>query len=227
MRKRTLILMMAVLAIAYAQPAYGATEVTLDHVDGLAGPGQIKANTPITFHIRYTYTPGNGSAIIGSSNGFRVYSQSGATWQPITWDTASIGWSNIYDGGVFMAPRSVTGSGADTIGLGGFAMFSQGMRDPFDKVVFNISTEVDENQVGKNLCLDSCFYPPNQWLWNTNGPMGAFYPPWDGPHCFSIVPGCPCGDITDCDGEVNIMDLTWLVAYLFTGGPPPDCIPGD
>ncbi|MBU8933406.1 MAG: dockerin type I repeat-containing protein [candidate division Zixibacteria bacterium] len=31
------------------------------------------------------------------------------------------------------------------------------------------------------------------------------------------------GNVDD-DGEVNIADLTYLVAYLFTGGPPPPCL---
>jgi hypothetical protein len=35
-----------------------------------------------------------------------------------------------------------------------------------------------------------------------------------------------CGD-SDCDGAANIADLTYLVDYLFRGGPPPCDPDGD
>ena len=35
-----------------------------------------------------------------------------------------------------------------------------------------------------------------------------------------VVSLCNRGDV-DCDGEINVGDLTYLVAYLFQGGPPP------
>ncbi|MBU8933357.1 MAG: PQQ-binding-like beta-propeller repeat protein [candidate division Zixibacteria bacterium] len=171
----------------------GAFEgLSLDHVDGFSAPDQIESNTPINFHIRATYQPGNGSYVGAFSNGFRVYSPDGATWQPLTWDTANIGWSNRFDLGFWVGEHSVNGSGADTIGFSASVMFSTiGFEDGFDEEVWTISTQVDESQIGKTLCIDSCFYPPSgSWLWAFVG-GGGYPPPWSGPHCFTIVEPTP------------------------------------
>lgn len=41
-----------------------------------------------------------------------------------------------------------------------------------------------------------------------------------------VIPECAHGD-ANCDGFVNIADLTYLVDYMFRGGPPPDPRGGD
>lgn len=41
-----------------------------------------------------------------------------------------------------------------------------------------------------------------------------------------VIPFCAHGDV-NCDGYINIGDLTYLVDYMFRGGPPPDPRGGD
>ncbi len=157
---------------------------SLDSVDGMTTPGEIPADQEITFCLRLNNNTGYN--IKSSTNGFRVYSPDGAQWQPITWDTTSVGWGDMYDG-LFFNDFSITGSGADTIGFGGFTIFEPGIPDGFDSVVFLISTQVDGVYDGRTLCLDSCWYPPGgEWLWSlSTDPSSLHYPPWDGPHCFT------------------------------------------
>ena len=115
-----------VLLLCFAtSPIMAQGAISLDHVDGEGEPGQISAGGTVTFHIRLN----NSSSydLLGSTNGFRLYSPDGGTWSPIVGDTASIGWGEYFDGGLFLSPSSVTGSGADTIGFGGFAMMKPGM----------------------------------------------------------------------------------------------------
>ena len=128
--------------------------VTLDHVDGLVD-GKLNSGQELVFHIRLTNA--TGQTLGGSTNGFRVYSPDGAVWVPIVGDSMALNWSNIYDGGLYFTPLSVTGSGADTIGFGGFSMQATGLPDDFDQIAFMLKTQVTSEQIGKTLCLDSCY----------------------------------------------------------------------
>jgi len=201
--------LLAILALTLMIPAnmiYAQGAMLLDHVDGLLGTDTISTDEPITFHIRFENS--TGANIIGSSNGFRVYSPDGAVWDPITWapyfdmDTYQWvfpypDWQNIYNGSIKLNDFSVTGSGADTIGFAGYSdpsspPYSPGVPPDFNEIVYTVTTLVDDNQHGKTLCLDSSFYPPeNQWLWasDTGVPgvsLGEVFPLWDGPHCYFI-----------------------------------------
>jgi len=191
--------------------------LSLDHVDGLIGGNTLCTDVPIAFHIRFT-NPGspNEANIIGSCNGFRIYSPDGATWEPITWAPFNwvypyAGWDMIYNGAVKWSAFSITGEGADTIGFAGYSdpispPFSNGVPPGFSEVVYTITTQVDAAYAGKKLCLDSCFYPPAcEWLWSTDTGVSGFgdiYPEWDGPHCYTIGGGGDC----DGDGVDNIVD---------------------
>ena len=183
--------------------------VTLDHVDGAdVSMDTLLPDIDITFYIRFTNPPEpNWANITCVENGFQVYSPDGAVWEPITWvpyrDFGQVppvvidyypGWSvTIFDETTDMVPYSVTGSGADTIGLSGIVTYGTGLPPGFDDVVYTISTRVDASQSGKTLCLDSCWYRPNnEWVWCSDtadpgdpGP-GDIFPTWDGPHCFTI-----------------------------------------
>ena len=81
---------------------------------------------------------------------------------------------------------SITGSGADTVGFGGFRMFKPGMAPDFDDVAYTLDVgPIDASQNGKTLCLDSSFYPPSgTWKWA--GSVSDIFPAWDGPHCYTI-----------------------------------------
>jgi hypothetical protein len=201
------------------------TEISLDTVINLWDFNRVPTLTPIRFVMGWTYMTNSGASIIGFQNGFRIYSPDGATWQPITYDTLNIGWPSIFDGGVLINPHSVTGAGADTVGFGGFSMFTGGMTAPFDQQVYWIETSLYPQDTGKHICIDSCWYPPGvDWLWSSTL-LGSIKPDWDGPHCFEIVydsSKCDCvpGEMNG-DSVINIFDITGIIAYLYRNGDPP------
>ena len=200
-----------------------ATSVSVDHVEGLI-QNKIILNIPITYYIRLTDT--SGSAVYGCTNGFKVYSSTGATWSPLTWN-----WVTFWDGHTLeeffslvhnVFEFSVTGSGADTLGLALSSMMREGMPDGFNEICLSITTQVtDSSLVGDTLCIDSCWFPPSgTWLWAPTG-----QPAWNGSICYEIIDNC-CfirGDVDHDGGEPNIADLVYLVNYMFNGGPAPEC----
>jgi len=219
----SLFLLVAILLLS-APSIYAQGTVSLDHVDGLGEPGQISTGRPVTFYIRLT----NSSSfdLLGATNGFRFYSADGGVWSPIIGDTVSIGWGDIFDGGVYFSPAGATGAGADTVGIGGFAILKPGMMSGFSEVVYSITTQVDVTQNGKTFCLDSSYYPPaGYWFWS-HSTNGNTIPSWDGPHCF-VATGCCVGDRGNVDGDttdaIDISDLVYLVDYMFSSGPEPPC----
>jgi hypothetical protein len=208
--------------------------IDLDYVDGLYAPDTLLAETPITFHLRYT----NGFAqqIWRISNGFRVYSPDGALWEPIGIDTAALNWASMFDMFVGTYSASVTGDGEDTVALVAEAYFG-GMPTNFDEVAVYITTQLNASQTGKTLCLDSSSYPSGApWSWSMVFPMDIF-PAWAGPYCFTIVaqphilttspvanqinvaaePGAIAATFdTDLD-ESSLNDTTYLVNASSTG----------
>lgn len=223
-------------------------------MDSVAGrssvTGNIRANTDITFYIKWETGNNPGDLnIIGASNGFRIYSPDGATWEPIThvpyWDLEVCfclvplypGWneSPYFNDNVFLNEYGITGSGADTIGFGGNSKYpSPGIPAGFSDYVYAITTRVDAGQAGKHLCIDSTWYPPvNNWVWASDtGVFGEIVPGWSGPHCFEIEENVGCctgirGNVnSDPDDKVNISDVTYLTAFLFgiPSGPAPACL---
>ena len=203
------------------------------------------------------------------SNGFRLYSPDGAQWHDVVTSATEDFPTHIvgtpggfgFDYGPFLREAGVTGSGADTVGFGAYSMFSNGLAGGYDEVAFIIDIgPIPEESVGKQICFDSCWYPPtNEWMWQswyTSEP--ADIPTWDGPHCFTVAacceyrgdatldgginvsdpdlsrgvslpgragPGCfEAGDVNGDTTGPNVSDLTYLVAFLFQGGPePPGC----
>lgn len=207
----------------FEEPPHADSSISLDDVHGLYGPGQIVAGDTIRFFLRMTYL--TGTPIDGMSNGYQVYSPDGATWQPIVFDTIPIAWPSMFDLGIFLTYASNTGSGADSVLFGAVRMMQSGMVAPFDEQSYWIETMVSTSEARKHLCLDSAFVPPSgSWLWASN--IGGSFPPkWDGPHCFEIMAPCipPLRGNVDYDpgDATNIVDLTFLVNYLFGGGAPP------
>ncbi len=181
MKKRLLFVLVALVAGMCAPVQAG---IYLDHVDGLGSTEtQIRVETDVRFHIGLFND--QSSAIIGLQHGFQVYSPDGASWRPITLDTANLGWPSYFNLGIFLNSYSVTGSGADTVSMGAIA-FSGGFPPGYDEVILYIETEVYPEDVGRHLCLDSAWFPPGgSWLWGMEG-GGNVIPSWDGPHCWEI-----------------------------------------
>lgn len=164
--------------------------IFLESVEGLGGPIDdstiiADGSTEVVFNLRLV---GLNDVSKGLTAGFRIYSDNDATWTTTEFDTLNVGisWSEMWDsiGGFFINPFSVTGSGADTIGIGALAVVG-GLPAGFDAVAFSITIgPIPAEHEGKTICLDSCFYPPVGY-WVLSGSNGSFG--WDGPHCFTLV----------------------------------------
>ncbi len=261
-----LVLITTIISSAVSQSA----EVYLQSVEGQWPSGQNKLciDNPIRFYIGFNNT--NDQFVRGFANGFRLYSPDGANWGGTTIDVLDGAQLPLYfDGGVFTSLINVDGVGADTVSVGGFSINSAGLYPGYFGAVIRISTGINEaGVVGKTICIDSSYYPPNgTWTWSSTL---TWQPTWDGPHCFLFEPP-PC-EVSDPDGDaiqdccdncptvynplqedanangigdaceagccvirgnvdgiggpevINVNDLSYLVAYLFKGGPEPPCI---
>jgi hypothetical protein len=132
---------------------------TLDHVDGLVGPNQLGTDAEITFHIRMNNN--TGYALKGITNGFRVYSTNGAQWTTTVPDTTGAITSAMFDAPFIINTFSITGSGADTVGFGGFKMFAPGIPAGFNEITYTIMIgPIAPMYNGGTIVLDSSFYPP-------------------------------------------------------------------
>lgn len=179
--------------------------ITLDHVTGQVGPDGIRVGE-VTFHLRYT-NYFDCPKIKGMRNGFRIYSPEGATWAPVSHDTANLGWPDRFDMVFWVREYSVTGSGADTISFTGVTGAEQGPGLPygFDEVAFMITVNAHVEDTGKTICIDSSYFPPSgAWEWACGSEWGTFYPAWSG-HCYTII-DCPPTPDTDGDGEGDVCD---------------------
>jgi hypothetical protein len=206
---------------------YGMAEaqsVSLDHTDGLIDATHLDTGVPVTFHIRFA---GDGSTHGGVTNGFRIYSDNGATWGTVVGDTVGISKAQ-FDLLTYIEYFSVTGSGADTVGFRASRLFGPGLLAGFNDIAYTLEIgPLDPIDNGKSICLDSTFFPPNN-VWKWAGP--DVFPAWDGPHCFIIgVDGPPpiVIDFNCSGGGPDISDLIYLVMYMFQGGPPPYDTDGD
>ncbi|MFH1374378.1 MAG: thrombospondin type 3 repeat-containing protein [bacterium] len=174
-------------------PLADTSAISLDHVDWLLGNDTIPTGQVITFHLRVAnfsdYRPE------GITNGFRVYSPTGACWDTTVIEEVC-NMKQYFDGAAGTRTFSITGNGADTVGFYGVVFFYQGLPIGFDSVTHTITVgPVDHSFSGGEICLDSCWFPPGgDWLWaKREGIIEGnikVLPAWDGPHCFPILYCC-------------------------------------
>ncbi|MCK4372782.1 MAG: hypothetical protein KAW61_06520 [candidate division Zixibacteria bacterium] len=182
--------------VSWSPGAASDFAISLDSVAGLYGPNSLNTNQQLTFYLRLT---NNGTyPIKGINNGFQVYSPDGVSWTIMTyWKLSTIDWNQNFD--FFIStPKSITGSGADTIGFGGYGSGvppSIGIPAHLDDTVYALTIgPLDQSDHGAVICLDSCFYPPSGgWKWDGGEGegdgtyIGERIPTWTGPHCYTIV----------------------------------------
>lgn len=197
-----------------------AQNVVLDHVTGQISSGVLPVGSPVTFHFRFNNTTAYN--ITGSSNGIRIRSTNGAIWSGLSASWNSGIQTNYFDGAVFANIFSGDGLLADTIGFGGYGITKPGLPPGFNSTVFSITATFDPSDLGKSITIDSCFYrPSNDWLWALYGGPGAMVPSWGGPYTFTFS-STMCGDVNG-SGAINILDVTYLIGFLYKSGAPPNC----
>ncbi|HWR82464.1 MAG TPA: hypothetical protein VN285_04115 [Candidatus Deferrimicrobium sp.] len=221
---KSIALIVAVLLVA-SHAVVAWNEIWINGASG--GLGYINGYGTAEFVIRIAdgSLPSNFWAYC---NGFRLYSPDGAYWDT-TYAEYLPEWLPYAQQVVFTL--SADGSGTDTvmfIGQDTVGWFSS----DYGADVWSISIEIPQDPANfdKTICIDTIShsltdFPYSTWVWHTSA--GAYTPLWNGPYCFKI--SCCNGDgITgNVDGhsgpggEVDISDLTFLVDYLFAGGPSP------
>ena len=222
-------IVVAIIVIPVNNASAQTGAVSLDHTVGRLGlSDSIACGQPIEFYIRITNNTGNTVSAVSIPSLF--YSPDGATWSSFYLDTIPLGWRDMFDGVHYVTYNSMNGAGADSACFAGWRIFSPGMPNGFDSVSLIATTQVDCSQVGKTVCLDADLVLGSRGhdcvlLWATTG--GAVVPTWDGPHCFTIVNCCSGrrGDLNYDGSSANIVDLSFLVDYIFRGSNKPgDCI---
>ncbi len=196
--------------------------ISLIGIDGLISDlDTISTINPVTY---YFGVQNNASHVMNNiSNSFQIYSPDGAQW-----NTASGSLNDVFNSYYYSHINSIsTGEGIDVVGFDGYS--TGGLPIGYNDSAFSITIgPFEPSMIGKTICIDSIDLPPNgAWLWNTNIPFKAVIPEWDGPHCFVVGPCCNHDGIrgdADLSNQINVADLTFLVNYIFKGGPLPPCM---
>ena len=187
-----------------------------------------------TFPSTVDFFFANDVLLGGMSISFEFFSPDGATWHwdggsyffsfvpgsrmpgPQIWDMAG-GAPIIYD---------ADGISPDTIMFGGSAMSVGLAPGPLEHMLsYHLTVDIPDDEGIYEFCVDSLFIPPAgafvfvdiignamvpTTLWETGG---ACWPV----EMFQYI----CGD-ANFDGMVNVGDIVFIIAYVFTGGPAPD-----
>lgn len=172
--------------------------------------------------------PGVVSIVV---NNFVVSSPDGAVFDSIatSWVSSGFSWSTYFTTGRSLYIEH--GEFADTAGFVGTASSGNGYPYTEPLPIWKISTAVDCDFIGKQICFDSSSvrrHYKDQWLMEfspTGGDPVFYIPSWNGPFCFTIGECCDGlrGDASGDGGDMNIIDITYLIAYIFQGGPEPGC----
>ena len=171
-------------------------DVTLDGVTNIQDDTLLLSGNSHVFSLRFTCAA-TGEAY-NPSNGFRIYSPDGATWD--TTIAATAGGFDALFSQIFLNTFSADGIASDTIGVGAFTIPpATGLTDGWDAVSLEITigpTLSADN--GKHICIDSSFYTPGgTWKWAALTGGNQPLPSWDGPHCFRVFD--PATDVVELD----------------------------
>jgi len=219
-------ILIAVFFISGKTSAVGGS-IYLDHINNYQPgyiPSWVEAGKPLVFHLGVSNN--SGGPVLVLRGFFEIYSPNGATWQPIdaTWSTA-LNWNSMFDGGVVAFEYDANGSGADTAHFNSFNILGPGFPNNTSAVAWTITTQVEQSQIGKQICIDSVRSSRGTaWLW-LNG-FGNLTPSWGGPYCFTVEADCCQGIRGDVNGDgfdSNALDLSFLVDRIFRSGPVPPC----
>ncbi|UCD64845.1 MAG: putative Ig domain-containing protein [Candidatus Zixiibacteriota bacterium] len=215
------ILLAALMVFASANFVAAQGGITVDHVEGLNGLGQVEDGATLTFHMRLSNTDEGAAPIMALTNGYVIQSD-GATWTGMSgelnpaynWDL-NFGFPCFFDLGMYVNVYD------PVIGFGGAAgQFGTGLPAEFDDIGYTITVGPISQNSATELVLDSSFYgTAGYWIWGISGGIGVDCD-WYGPYTYLFPVPCVEPTITTeslPDGVVN-------VPYLFvveSGGTEP------
>lgn len=198
---------LAILLLAFGSVSaqgWSGGSIGVDKVQGLSGLDTINIGSDLRFILRYR---NDTTAKFGISNGFRVYSPDGATWDSTTGDT--LGWrasdpspgvpilgGTQFDLGLTLGRYSNDGAESDTIGVLGLMFTGAGLAGGFNDTAFAVTAyRMHAASHGKHICVDSSWFRPGgTWKWARTGGVNRF-PAWSGGKCYTIYnPSAPPSD---------------------------------
>ncbi len=170
----------------------------------------------------------------GISLGFTFFSLDGVTWM---WGGDSYWYefvpgSRMPDGSIWDMglgwphPYDTNGISPDLVMHGGVAMMQGLDPGPLEHMLsYNLVLDVPDDQGIYEFCIDSIFVPPSGAFVFVNIMGSAFHPTvlWEpGGACWPVK-AFPyvCGDVNG-DGDFNVGDPIYLIAFIFKGGPEPE-----
>ncbi len=219
-----------VMIILFSSPfSFSQESVIIDHIDGLDSLGYLKTGDTITFYLKYTFNIENIKSI-KFDNGYKIYSEDGAIWAPIT--VSELLNSELHAPKTHFTHFSVNGSGADSIGLRTqftYPYIKEYFTNGYSSIIHSFTTIISEDQHGKTICIDSASFPPKEgWNWSYHPQNNNLAPAWGGPYCYSINSSCCLGKRGNSDGSeldpLDISDLTYIIFYLYFDFDDPNCL---
>jgi hypothetical protein len=106
------------------------------------------------------------------------------------------------------------------------ALIPSGSEDPqfgpeIHRLLFTMTFKISDTMT---VCIDSCFWPPNDRLWFATRQIAVYVPRHNLPYCFPV--SCPVrGNTTggiDGDCRIDVGDIIFLISYLYKDGHPLD-----
>lgn len=179
--------------------------------DGVYGDGADTLNVNEYFGIEIYLDC--SAPILGWSTPFELYGSGDVaevSYGPIIYADTFIQTFDIY----YMYSEDMDGILPDKFGVYGIAMFGWSPDGPILIFTVNLKVVGDETMEGM-LCIDSADMADDMYDWLFELPMPFEEACWP-------VKAAPfiCGDV-NYDGKVNLLDVTYLTAYLYLSWDPP------
>jgi|GEM_PF-5089575 len=164
----------------------GAVSIYLAGISGLGGRedvGAVIGDETVIFEIGLTNQTGLDITYLG--HGFKVYSPTGASWEPLEYAYHHDFPAESFFDVVWSGDYSNNGSGEDSVGFVLNAGASAGDLNGYDDIILRIGTTPMAWSGPDTLCIDSVTVPfAGAWEWETI--EGFVTPMWNGPYCFEI-----------------------------------------
>lgn len=163
---------MLLAAVAGAQNGI----ISIGRIDGQFNQDTVRAGRPIKFFIKFNNTTGERCDV---SNGFKLSSPDGATWDSTTLDSIgpvvngeSTWFLPYFEIASGFLKWSCDGQGADTVGYlgaGNQNKLTSQLPDTWNDTVYAVTAWFsNKSALGKHICIDSAFFrPAGIWMWVT------------------------------------------------------------